>query len=327
MIIPATLFGAGTEEEGDRIRAIVSQGPDFEKFEKYKKIDKFADSLGLGVEPKKNILGVSHIGCVISRTLCISRTVVMRRSVLAGAYCEECEYSKPNERDALYERLERTSAEKTAAAALEALRIAESNEQSRVTSHAGSRISSRPATAGSSQPSRFSSRPGTSSLLGGMGANKNAKTVIEIEKREKIDLIQDKRPRYVHPELLPSAKPLSLVQKLSNEDAKRQADLLRKRQGLGTEQGVAAARQQMEEAIGSGVVTTDPDLTDPDRSAVRRKQEAEKALTMRKMFLQKEVPNYGEGRITSTHNAKGKIEEPWVVIKGRYVTLEGDRTA
>jgi hypothetical protein len=33
------------------------QGPDYEKFAKYKKTDKFAEMLGLRPEPKKNMLG------------------------------------------------------------------------------------------------------------------------------------------------------------------------------------------------------------------------------------------------------------------------------
>ena len=39
------------------MRAIVSQGPDYDKFDKYKKADKFAELIGLKHEPKKNVLG------------------------------------------------------------------------------------------------------------------------------------------------------------------------------------------------------------------------------------------------------------------------------
>jgi hypothetical protein len=252
-----------------------------------------------------------------------------------GAYSEECAFSKPNERDALYERLEPTSAEKTASAALSALRIAESHENSRSNSHAGShagshggsRASSRPGTADRHRLGSPGSRPGTSSLLGGLGANKNQKTVLEVERREKMDLVKDSRPRYVNPELLPSVRAVSLVQQMSTDEAKRQAEILRKRQGLGSDHGIAAAREQMEEAIGRATGSADPDNGDPDKSAARKKQDAEKQLAMRKLFLQKEVPKYGEGRITSTHNTRGKIEEPWVTTKGRYATVEGDRTA
>jgi hypothetical protein len=35
----------------------LQQGPDYEKFAKYKKTDKFAEMLGLRPEPKKNMLG------------------------------------------------------------------------------------------------------------------------------------------------------------------------------------------------------------------------------------------------------------------------------
>lgn len=41
------------------------------------------------------------------------------------------------------------------------------------------------------------------------------KVVLNIEKREKIDLVQDCRPRYVDPVLLPSVKELTLVEKMS----------------------------------------------------------------------------------------------------------------
>jgi hypothetical protein len=142
-----------------------------------------------------------------------------------------------------------------------------------------------------------------------------------------MDLVKDSRPRYVNPELLPSVRAVSLVQQMSTDEAKRQAEILRKRQGLGSDHGIAAAREQMEEAIGRATGSADPDNSDPDKSAVRKKQDAEKQLAMRKLFLQKEVPKYGEGRITSTHNTRGKIEEPWVTTKGRYATVEGDRTA
>lgn len=48
---------AGTEEEHDRLRAIVSQGPDFDKYEKYKQRNTYNDRVGVRVEPKKSVLG------------------------------------------------------------------------------------------------------------------------------------------------------------------------------------------------------------------------------------------------------------------------------
>ena len=277
----------GTEEEGDRMRAIVSQGPDYDKFEKYKKVDRFAELVGLRPEPRKNTL---------------------------GAYSEECEFTKPNPRDQLYEKLALTTAEKLASMALVA---AASENINGGGSHPGSRANSRPGTS-------TGSRPGTSSLL---GAGLRGKVVLEVDRKEKIDLVQDRRPRYVSAELLPAARPLSLVEQLSKQDEQRQTELLRKKQGLGTQHGVAAAREEMERAIASSQEHVLGELVDAEVSGVRRKMMAEKEVAMRKLFLQKETVKYGEGRITSTHNCKGKIEEPWVTTKGRYSTTAGDRTA
>jgi hypothetical protein len=301
----------GTEEEGSRMRAIVSQGPDYEKFEKYKTTDKFAEMVGIRKVPKKSVL---------------------------GAYAEECAFSKPNDRDALYERLELTNAEKLATLALASV-----EDPSRDPTRLNSRASSRP---GTSDSKGRSSRPGTSSLLGavspltGQPVLRAGKAVIDVEKRDKIDLVKDSRPRYVAADLLPSTRAVSLVEEMSRKEDKRQAELLRKKQGLGTEHGVAAARELMEQAIAAGAAGMPSSAGDdglggmgeaiPDEGAAggfRRKQAAEKAVAMRHLFLQKEVPKYGEGRITSTHNTKGKIEEPWVTTKGRHTTIAGDRTA
>ena len=72
-------FFAGTEEEHDRLRAIVSQGPDFDKYEKYKQRNTYNDRVGVRVEPKKSVL---------------------------GAYAEpNSQLNLMNERDALYEQL------------------------------------------------------------------------------------------------------------------------------------------------------------------------------------------------------------------------------
>lgn len=205
-------------------------------------------------------------------------------------------------------------------------------------------------------PSRAPSRPGTSdawvSLQKGNTSSSavvcepsrlgnslsTGKAVIEVEKRDKMDLVKDKRPRYVAPDLLPAIHTLSLVEKMSREESERQKLLLRKKQGLGTEHGVAAARSMMEEAIGqsqgnsfsmgTGIdEANEVSITGVDGGAVRRKLAAEKTVALKKLFLHKEVPKYGEGRITTTHNTIGKIEEPWTTVQARYSTKDGDRTA
>ena len=61
------------------MRAIVSQGPDFDKYEKYKQRNTYNDRVGVRVEPKKSVL---------------------------GAYAEpNAQLNLMNDRDALYEQL------------------------------------------------------------------------------------------------------------------------------------------------------------------------------------------------------------------------------
>ena len=59
----------------------------------------------------------------------------------------------------------------------------------------------------------------------------------------------------------------------------------------------------------------------------KEKAAKEKELAMSRRFLDKPDVKYGLNRLTSTHNSKGKLEEPWTTVGGRYATLIGDRTA
>ena len=58
----------------------------------------------------------------------------------------------------------------------------------------------------------------------------------------------------------------------------------------------------------------------------KEKAAKEKELAMSRRFLDKPEVKYGLNRLTSTHNSKGKLEEPWSTVGGRYATLIGDRT-
>lgn len=159
---------------------------------------------------------------------------------------------------------------------------ASSAANSTMPSRAPSRAVSRAGTMDSSQQGSQLSPPSKAELsrelskLGrGLGAGK---AVIEVERRDKLDLVKDSRPRYVSPDLLPAVHTLSLVERMSREEAERQKLLLRKKQGLATEHGVAAARSLMEEAIGQSAespagmeVGNEPSITGVDSGAVKRK--------------------------------------------------------
>ncbi len=257
-----------TEEEHSLIRRIVSQGPDHDKFEKYKKNDRFAELVGI-----KYDLPLSSI----------------------GAYSKPVDYSIPNDRDLLYDSL-----------------------------------SSKELPSGPAKVSALggaASRPGTS-------PTKEQKVVVDVERRAKIDLVNDVRPRYVKADLLPSSRVVSVVERMSNEKKERDAAALRKKQGLSNDAAVAEARARMEAEIAqntqnvlNGVDSGAPTAEAEYMSRGKKRASEERNLTMSNMFLQKEEVKYGAGRITSTHNCIGKIEEPWITVGARYKTVAGDRTA
>jgi len=231
---------AGTEEEGDALRKIASQGPDFDKYEKYKRLDKMAS---------------------------YRKTVPSTNTI--GMYDAKVSSSVYGERDALFDHLV------------------------------------------------FNKKVSDDSAEIDSGATtvrvKSGRALLDITKKDKIDLVGSSRPRYVIKELLPSTRILSAVELLSKEDKERNSSGRSNRSGF-------MARSLVEETIAEA--QGESDASDSFDVAQRRR-----SLALKRMFLKKEEVHYGEGRITSTHNTKGKLEEPWTTVKGRYATLPGDRTA
>mmetsp|Transcript_24785 Transcript_24785/g.41291 ORF Transcript_24785/g.41291 Transcript_24785/m.41291 type:complete len:904 (-) Transcript_24785:1746-4457(-) len=301
----------GTAEENDEIRRIVAQGPDYDKFRKYKVHDTFAEMVGLRHAPPTSTI---------------------------GAYTQELGSTVASKRDDLYDRLILPKAEnlEDARAKNEAANAAATMGDSGV----GGGLSRRSSVRGMNSSS--SSRPGTaetgvsSIATSRSAASTGAAAVLDVAKREKIDLVYDKRPRYVKSELLPKDRVLTLVEKLSQEELEREQRLLNAKQGLGNKSGKDYALREMQQAISAGLnLEGDADAggaggvdgVDTASSQLQRKQDAERRVAMRKMFLKKEEVKYGEGRIITTHNSKGKLEEPWTTTGGRYKTRPGDRTA
>lgn len=166
---------------------------------------------------------------------------------------------------------------------------------------------------------------------------RNEEKVVEAEKIHKIDLVNDIRPRYVSKDLLPPQNDLSSIDTLSRKTKADNEALWRAKQGLGSHRKIEAARAELEAAIALNESQDDTEKNDTvefgenslfsattsnykERAAVARQ------LALDNVFLKKETVKYGEGRVTTTHNMKGKIEEPWTIIGGRYNSLPGDRT-
>lgn len=271
----------GTEEGNSAMRMILAQGFEFERLEKYKQRDRFAELLGMQRSPTKDKL---------------------------GAYSEEVQFSKLNPRDVLYDSLF---------------------------------LAAQAAAAGASTEEEKEERESLFPSLGAAPSKPNVK--VEPDKRSKVDLVGDKRPRYVDRALLPSKQEATVVEIMIREQkAKDEAERLRKL-NLGTEKARDLARQEMEaaiagaqssleEVVSNGNEKSAMDFMAEDNRSLRavsrqrRRIVAEKVQSLNRMFLQKEVVKYGQGRLTSSHNMTGKIEEPWTTVGGRYATRAGDRT-
>ena len=127
-------------------------------------------------------------------------------------------------------------------------------------------------------------------------------------KKKKIAMINDKRAIMVDPELLPATNSTNFVQQMKKERAEA-AEKERERKE-------AMARAAMSSNLNGA---DDGNTTQTEHSKKMNERNAQ-------LFLKKKVVLYGKGRITSTHNTKGKVEEPWSCCGGRYSTLPGDRT-
>jgi len=126
-------------------------------------------------------------------------------------------------------------------------------------------------------------------------------------KKKKIAMINGRRAVMVEAELLPASNSTNFVQKMKKERA-----------------DAAEKERDKKEALARAAMAAN--LGGDDGSAIQSEQAKKQNERNAQLFLRKKVVLYGKGRITSTHNTKGKIEEPWTTCGGRYTTLPGDRT-
>lgn len=286
----------GTEEASSVLRHVLSQGVDFDRLAKYKQQDRFAEMLGMERSPVKDKL---------------------------GAYSEPVQFSKLNPRDVLYDSL--------------FLSIqAAAKEMEKEEGDEGEEGAEKGLVGLMTASTIADTKKG--------GGGKAGAVKVEVEKRKKIDLVHDRRPRYVERSLLPVKEEATVVEKMIRAQQEKELALRLKKQGLATESGKELARLEMEKNIANAQANIDTVVAAEDgptaialmasenerlrtASRQRKRMETEKTQVVSKLFLYKEQVKYGQGRLTSSHNLKGKIEEPWETVGGRYVTRAGDRTA
>lgn len=136
----------------------------------------------------------------------------------------------------------------------------------------------------------------------------NLPTFSDEIRRKQIDMVNGRRARFVSADLLPPAKLTSVVDAMSKEwNEKQEKERLRK-MGLSSEEGELRARAQVEQQLLSqGNLTSDDTLTGLDRPVTPKTRH----------FLDAPVVNFGKGRLTSTHNCKIPLEDPWSTVEGK----------
>eukprot|EP01040_Poterioochromonas_malhamensis_P001219 gene1219-1293_t len=179
-------------------------------------------------------------------------------------------------------------------------------------------------------------------------SSKLSSNKIEVEKKQKIDLVNAHRPRYVDACLLPENRVITKIDEMIQEQAIKDEKALLKKLKLNNTSDLEKARAQVEASIvqeqnkvTSSNETYDSRPTTAEKSAqmakllgdeeetpfkVTARLELDRQKALQRLFLNKPKIKYGEGRLMSAHNMTGKLEEPWSVIDGRYQTLSGDRT-
>jgi len=255
-----------TEEEHSVLRAITSQGKDFDIFEKYKKSDRKIELMGLSRKPPVSLM---------------------------GAYFKPVETMEPNERDRMFSTVVTTV----------------DHVRSEAVSSSSSSASS------SSKINKY-----------------------EPEKKDPLELVAGaSRPRYVRTDILPPKHVVTAMEQMWKDKQQRDQANYFLRQGISDSSSNDAARAQMEEMLLKSLEgeeaaqsntfdSSNNSMLSAEKQAKAALKEQERELAVAKHFLDKPVVKYGANRLTSTHNSKGKLEEPWTTVGGRYATLPGDRT-
>ena len=148
----------------------------------------------------------------------------------------------------------------------------------------------------------------------------------------KVDMVQDKRLRFVEPVVIPPARKLTLLERMAKERAQSAEEERKARLGIAGE-AEHAAKQELMKSLLAPVDEDDKDdatfVGDGliEEQAHKRKMKAKQQKKMRgvHLLMKKEI-KYGAGRLRSSHNLTGKIEPPWSAVSGRFAVKPGDRS-
>lgn len=148
----------------------------------------------------------------------------------------------------------------------------------------------------------------------------------------KVEMVQDRRLRFVEPEVIPPVRKLTLVERMAKERSAAAEEERKKRLGISGEAGDAAKNELMQSLLApvdedEGAESMPPPEGLLEEGAHRRKMKARQLKAIRGIhLLRRPEVVYGTGRLISTHNLTGHIEEPWSLTSGRYNVKAGDRS-
>ena len=338
----------GTEEENNPMRYILSQGIEFEDLAKYRSKNKLKDLYGIQKTPEKNSI---------------------------GAYSEEISLIQMHERDKLFYKLHNIkSLLNTSTVNINADGKVSSSVPSSGMSVAGSSnssVTSGTATKRASSPSKTPANVTVQDTLkprrrwGEIVTNESSTkeplalaNKIEVEKQQKLDLVNDLRPRYVESGLLPDKRVVTKIDEMILEQKSQEEKNLLKKLKLSSTKDLENARNQFQSDLLNEQKFTDikdsvsqlvenlsgngGDMSNTEKQMqmakilgddsnnnhfkYSSKVEHDRQQAIKRLFLSKPKITYGEGRLTSSHNLTGKLEEPWVFVDGAHKNRVGDRT-
>lgn len=148
----------------------------------------------------------------------------------------------------------------------------------------------------------------------------------------KVDMVQNRRLRFVEPEVTPPVRKLTLVERMAKERRAEAEEDRKQRLGIGGAAGDAAKNELMQSLLApvdedEGIEAMPPPGGLLEEGAHKRKMKARQLKAVRGLhLLKKPEVVYGTGRLRSTHNLTGHIEEPWSLTTGRFAVKAGDRS-
>jgi hypothetical protein len=288
-----------TEEQQSIVRAITSQGKDFDAYE-------------------------SSLSLIPKHLRMLQYTEKANEKTILGEYLPITVEYRSQARDDMFSRLVMKPKEKAIAPSVQSIkrpegrfgRNTESGEDSTgVQVMAGSLEEGLDTNASEGTDDFEEDQKNASSK--GEGGGKGKPILHEI-RRQQIDLVNGKRARFVEKKLLPPSRVSSVVEQMASEYRAKMEKEKQRRLGL-SGGGTLKAKNDLAASLqgGHGTVVGDHSKHAKTPEMELRGQDSAGLQAKANMLLAAPTVKYGRGRLMSTHMAKVRLEDPWSTVPGR----------